>query len=270
MLLHVLAEVRFPSLGTFKAVGVRLKVHEGLHNLVLGVEDKGTILNDGLIQRRAGHQDETGVLGGVGVGLEVDGVALHVEDGIVILSHNLPIAIPFLADNGAPLENVGKRVPPLRQRLHHLGARPEGDVEDPDGRVGEVLDRVHAVALSGDDLYGRPAAVDVHGGDLGGAEVAVARVAVLEGLGQVDPELEADVGAPVGVGARHLGVLDALAGGHELEVSGVDCAAGACEVFMVDGALEEICDGFLAAMGAFLNNVSLCVFKNSNNNSKTY
>ena len=48
---------------------------------------------------------------------------------------------------------------------------------------------------------------------------------------------------------RHLGVYDAAAGGHELEVAGVDGAFVAGEVFVVDGAAEEICDCLLAAVG---------------------
>lgn len=41
---------------------------------------------------------------------------------------------------------------------------------------------------------------------------------------------------------------DAAAGGHELEVAGVDGALVAGEVFVVDGAREEVCDCFLATV----------------------
>lgn len=46
----------------------------------------------------------------------------------------------------------------------------------------------------------------------------------------------------------HLGVDDAAAGGHELEVAGVDGAFVAGEVFVVDGAAEEVGYCFLAAV----------------------
>lgn len=42
---------------------------------------------------------------------------------------------------------------------------------------------------------------------------------------------------------------DAAIGGHELEVAGVDGAGVAGEVFMVDGASEEVGYCFLAAVG---------------------
>ena len=42
---------------------------------------------------------------------------------------------------------------------------------------------------------------------------------------------------------------NATAGSHELEVTSVDGAFVAGEVFVVDGAAEEICDCLLAAVG---------------------
>lgn len=37
-------------------------------------------------------------------------------------------------------------------------------------------------------------------------------------------------------------------GGHELEVTGLDGAFVACEVFMIDSAVEEISDRFLSSV----------------------
>jgi hypothetical protein len=45
-------------------------------------------------------------------------------------------------------------------------------------------------------------------------------------------------------------VDDAAAGRHELEVARVEGARVAGEVFVVDDAVEEVCDCFLAAVGA--------------------
>lgn len=157
-----------------------------------------------------------------------------------------------LADDDVAVENVGEGVPALGEGLGDLCAGAQEEVEQPDGGVGELLDGVDAVALAGDDLDGGAAVVDGDGGDLGGAEVAVAGLAVLELLGQVDPELEADVGSAVVVLAGHLGVDDAAAGGHELQVAGVEGSGVAGEVFVVDDSVEEICDCLLTTVRAGL------------------
>lgn len=178
----------------------------------------------------------------------MDDVALGAEDGEVVLLH-LP-AVVALAEVDVTLEDVREGAPVLRQGLGDLGARAELDVDDPDGGVGEVLDRVDAVALARDDLDGGLAVVDLDLGDLGGAEIAVARLARLEVGGEVDPELEADIGAAVWVLAGHLGVDDAAAGGHELQVAGAQGALVPGEVLVVDAALEEVGDGLLSTVRA--------------------
>lgn len=179
----------------------------------------------------------------------MDHIALLFEEDVVILLG--PLGLGSLADSNVAFKNVGEGVPPLGKSLGDLCAGPQLEVEQPHGGVGQLLDGVDAVTLARDDFHGDAPLVDVDGGDLGGAQVAVAGLAVLELLGQVDPELEADVLAAVGLLAGHFGVDDAAAGGHELEVALVEGAAVAGEVFVVDDAFEEVCDGFLAAMGAF-------------------
>ena len=61
--------------------------------------------------------------------------------------------------------------------------------------------------------------------------------------------MHTDIGAAVGVLSGHLGVYDASSCRHELEVACVNGAFVAGEVFVVDGAAEEVCDCFLAAVG---------------------
>lgn len=180
----------------------------------------------------------------------MDILAILVEDDDVVLV-NLAAGLA-LAVVGGTVEDVGEGVPPLGQGLGDLGAGPHLDVEDPDGGVGQVLDRVDAVALARDDLDGSLAVVDLDDGDLGGAQIAVAGLAVLELGGQVDPELEADVGLVVRVLVGHLGVDDAPAGRHELKVAGGEGTAVAGEVLVVDAALHEVGDGLLATVGAGL------------------
>jgi hypothetical protein len=61
--------------------------------------------------------------------------------------------------------------------------------------------------------------------------------------------LHTDVGTAIRVLSGHLGVYDASSCRHELEVTSVDCALVASEIFMVDGTAEEVCDCFLTAVG---------------------
>lgn len=65
---------------------------------------------------------------------------------------------------------------------------------------------------------------------------------------KVDPELQSDVGSAVDGLAGHFSVDDAASGGHELEIAFVDCAFVASEVFVVDGAVEEVGYCFLATV----------------------
>ncbi len=125
----------------------------------------------------------------------------------------------------------------------------DGDVEDPDGGVGEFLHAVRAVALSRDDFDADLALID---GDLRyfrSAQVAVSRLHTLQLRREVDPQLHGDVRGAVGVRAGHLGVHDASACGHELQVARLDGAFVASEVFVVDGAVEDVGYCFLASVG---------------------
>ena len=244
---HGLSDLALEAVGPLEAVGVGLVVHKGLVDLLLGAQDEGAVLHDLLVEDLAGDEGEADGAGGVSRHLNVDHVTGAVEDDIVVLAGRLLRAAE--AKGGGALEHVGEGVPALRDGLGQLAAGLDVDVEDPDGGVGEVLDAVDAGRLARDDLHLDAPLVGGGAGDLGGAQVAVARLAHLEVLGQVDPELQADVGAAVGVLARHLGVHDAAAGRHELQVARLDGAAVAGEVLVVDGAVQQVCDGLLAAVG---------------------
>lgn len=179
----------------------------------------------------------------------MDYITFLLEEDVVILLGLLGLG--SLTNSDIALKNVGKGVPSLGKGLGDFGAGPHREIEQPHGGVSELLHRVDAVALARDDLYGDAPLVDLDLWDLGGAQVAVAGLAVLELLGEIDPQLEADVLAAVGLLAGHLGVDDAAAGGHELEVALVEGAAVAGEVFVVDDAFEEVCDCFLTTVRAF-------------------
>lgn len=213
-MLHALANFALPVLSTLEAIGEGLVVVQSLVDTLFGVEDKGAVLDDFLVKRSAGNDDEAGVFLGFGVGLNVDFVAFLFKDNVVELL-DLCAGSSF-AVVGLTVEDVREGVPALGDGLGDLGAGLHGNVEDPDGGVGEVLDRVDAVRLAGDDLDGDLAVVDFYLGNLGGAEIAVAWLAGLELLGEIDPELEADVGASVGVHAGHFCMDYAFTSCHEL------------------------------------------------------
>ena len=174
--------------------------------------------------------------------------ALLLKHDIVKL-FNFRLGLPF-SEIRLPFERVGKRIPPFRKGLIDLSARFQYHIQDPDWGVGKVFHRVDTVALSRNHLDRNLAIVRRGLGDLPGAEVSVSRLARLQVLREVDPELETDVGGPVGVLARHLGVHYSAAGRHELQVAGTYRAGVAGEIFVVDATLEEVGYCFLAAVGA--------------------
>lgn len=54
---EVVSNLTPPVLGPLEAVGEGLVVEEGLVDLLLGVENEGTVLDNGLIQRQTGNDD---------------------------------------------------------------------------------------------------------------------------------------------------------------------------------------------------------------------
>ena len=204
------------------------------------------ILHDRLIQRHARNQNESRVLLRICRHGSDDLVALLLEHGIVVLRHRL--ANRRRGERRRTLKGVSESRPIRRQALLDLAARLDRHVEQPDGRVRQLLQAVHAVRAAGDDLDGDSAVVDGGGGDLGGADVAVPRLAGFEVFGQVDPELHADVAAAVAVVVRHLRVHDAPTGCHELEIARPYGSLVAGEVFMIDGSGEEVRNRLLPSM----------------------
>ena len=84
-------------------------------------------------------------------------------------------------------------------------------------------------------------------GDFGGFDFLIAGRGHLERGGEIGPELEAVHAAGV-VALGHFLVDDAAAGGHPLDVAGGDGAVVAHAVAVLDGAGEDVGDGFDAAM----------------------
>lgn len=178
---HALSDFTLPILCPLKSVGVRAVVHHGLVNLFLAVDDKGAVLHDLLVQRQAGNEDETSVLGGVGGDGHDDAVALLLEDDVVVLADGRRLLLDdvvgqLLSRVDAAVQEargagqgVGESVEALGKGLDEAAAGLDGHVEKPDGRVGELLDAVDAVALAGDDLDVDLGVIDVDKWDLGGA-----------------------------------------------------------------------------------------------------
>ena len=213
-----------------------LIIHHSLINLILRIKDKGSILHHLLIQRKSRHEQELAIFFRILGDLRRHGIALLLKDDVVIGADGRLVFAD--AEGGGAGQGIGEGVPADGKGLGDLAPGGDCDVEDPDGGIGEFLDAVRTVGLARDDLDGHFPVVDLDGRDLGRAEVAVARLATFQFLRQVDPELHADVGAAVGVLARHLGVHDAPARGHELQVARLYGALVAGEIFVIDGAFE--------------------------------
>lgn len=236
---HGLSDLALPILRPLEPVHVELVVHQGGAHLFGGVEHERAVLDDLLVEDLAGDQDEPRLLGGVRGDLDDDGVALLLEHAVVVLVDlGLGVAGP---EEGRALELVGERVPALGQGLGERPSRLHLDVEEPHRRVRQVLDAVDAGRLARDHLD-VDLVVDVDPGDLLGPQVAVPRLAHLQVRRQVHPELQPHVGAAVRVLPRHLRVHYPPPRRHELQVARLDRARVAGEVFVVDGAVQEVRD----------------------------
>ena len=146
----------------------------------------------------------------------------------------------------ASAKGVGKRIPSSRQLLDNASAGLDLNVQQPHGCVRQLLHAIHTMTPPADDLDVYLPFVDVNLRYFGRAEIAVARLALLELLGQIDPELHTNGSGPVL--AWHLGVHYSFAGRHELQVACLDCAGVSCEILMVYGALEKVGYGFLTSV----------------------
>lgn len=173
-----------------------------------------------------------------------DHVSLGLKDDVMIRPDGGGVLTA--SERGAAGKGIGEAVPALGKRLLDLATGLDHDVQDPDRRVRKIAHAVDTIRLTRDDLDVDLAIVGVDERDLGRLEIAVAGVDLLELLGQVDPQLEPDVRAAVGVLARHLGVHDALARRHELQIARLERALVAGKVFVVEGALEQVRDRLLA------------------------
>ncbi len=243
---HILPNLTLPTLGPLEAVLMALIIQHGLIDLLLGIQHKRPVLHDLLIQRQSRDEYELPRLFRILRHLCGHSVAFLLKDNIVVLAHGRL----FFADakGGRTGERIGEGVPADGEGLGDFPTRSDCDVEDPDGRVGELLDAVRAVRLARDDLDRHVAVVDLDGGDLRRSEVAVSRLARLQFLRQVDPQLHSHIRAPVGVLSGHLGVHDTAPRGHELEVSGFNRARVAGKILVIHCPLEQVCDGLLPTM----------------------
>jgi hypothetical protein len=244
---HALPNLALPVIRPLKPIRMRLIILHSLHNLIPTRHHKRPILHNRLVQRHARHKNKPALLLGALIHRRLNAITLLLKHNIVVRLDRAGLGAR--RENRRAVQDIRKRVPALGQRLLDAAAGLDGDVEQPDRRVCQLLEALGAVGLAADDLDEDLAVVARHLGDLLGAQVAVARLAGFELLGQIDPELHAHVGRAVLVLARHLGVHDAPARGHELQVAGFDGPGVAGEVFVVDGAGEEVGDGFLPAVG---------------------
>ena len=231
---HAFPNLTLPTFSPLEPILMALVIQHGLINLLLRIQHKRPVLHDLLIQRQSRHEHELPVLLRILVNLRGHGIAFLLKDDIVVLAHRRLIFTD--AKGRGTGEGVSEGIPADREGLGDFAAGSDGDVEDPNGRVREFLDAVRAVRLARDDLNGHVAVVDLDGWDLGRSEVAVTGLALLQFLRQVDPELHADVGAPVRVLSRHLRVHYPSSCRHELEVPGFDRSGVSGKIFVVHGS----------------------------------
>lgn len=229
---HRLPDFTGPTLSPLKPARVRRIVKQRLSHLIERSHHKRAVLHNRLVQHLARDNDEPRVPLAPLLILSNDRAPLQLKHNIMILRHG-PLLRP---KQRRALKRVQKRIEPLGNRLLDPPARLDRDIQQPDGRVRQVLDGINPVALARDDLHADLAVVRLGGGDLLGAQVAVPRLARLELAGEVHPQLQARVGAAVGVLRGHLAVHDPAAGRHELKVARVDGALVAREVLVVEGA----------------------------------
>jgi hypothetical protein len=137
----------------------------------------------------------------------VNNISLRLEDNVMVLLDNTSLVI--LANNNISLESVGKGVPVCRERLGDLATGADLNVEEPDGCVGEILDRVDAVTLARNDLDSDLVIVNLGDGDLRATEVAIPRFASLQILGKVNPKLKTDICTAILVLSGHFSVHNA-------------------------------------------------------------
>ncbi|KAI6757649.1 hypothetical protein HG531_003474 [Fusarium graminearum] len=144
-----------------------------------------TVLDHGLIQGSTSDDSYSSGLGSAGVNLKVNNIAFRLENNVVVLLDNTLLVI--IANNDLSLEGVGKGVPVGGKRLGDLATGLDLNIEEPDG-----------------DLV----VVNLGDWDLWSLEITVARLAGLELLGEIDPELKTNVGAAVGILLGHLCMHD--------------------------------------------------------------
>lgn len=270
---HGLSNLTFPVRRPLEPVARGLKVHHGLVHGLFARGDERAVLHHGLVEGLAGDQDEPRGLGGPLLDVGGDDVSGLLEHDVVVRRDGLADLFGAVSKRHGALQRVREGVPSRREFLGDGPARSDRHVEEPHGRVREVLERLDALAAAGDDFDLDLAVVGLCDGDLGGPEIAVPRFARLEVLGEVDPELHANVDIFGLYG--HFGVHDAAAGCHlcggellvfslslwkvgwiwygygtyKLKVAWTDCAFVPREIFMVDSAFEKVRDGLLATVG---------------------
>lgn len=211
---HGLADLALPIGAPLEAVGRGLEIHHGLVDGLLGGGDEGAVLDDVLVEGLAGEDDEAGGVAGTLLNVRGDLVAALLEDDVVVRRDGLARGFAAVRERHGPLERVRERVPPLRQLLLQLAARLQRHVQQPHGRVREVFERLDPQRLARDDFDLDFPVVRLRDRDLPGPEIAVPRLARLQVLRQIHPQLHPDVDV-FGLHG-HFRVHDALAGGHEL------------------------------------------------------
>lgn len=243
---HDLSNLAFPIGRTLKSIRKRAVIHHSLPNLARIRQNKRPILHNWLIQWQARDENKSRILLGIGGHLCDDLIALLFKDSIMefldflLCGPDIPVHSTF--------ERVCESVPACGEILNKFPTRLNIDIEEPDWSVGQFLHRIDALRAAGNDFDCDLAIVCPGDGDLRRSQVPISRFAGFEIFGQIDPELHANIGGTVAVVMGHFGVDDASASRHELQVTRIDLAFVAGEIFVINSTGEQICNCLLAAV----------------------
>src|ERR1700722_1377709 len=233
------------------------QLRESLLQLGLRVHHDRAVPGDRLLDRLAGHKNETNALVAGLHGDFVAGIEQHERTVAGLLAHqDLVHAVGFFGEHTEGLRGGAE----IARALEHVGesltldlnlqrftfARRHPDVEIT--RVGgDALDRATlAPEIAADHTHPRAVIVD-HFRHFRRLDVLVARRRHLQRRRQIGPKLKA-VHAALVVALRHFLMQDAATGGHPLHVAGAEIAAIAEAVAMLDVAGQHVGDGLDAAM----------------------
>ncbi len=145
-----------------------------------------------------------------------------------------------------PLSRYANAFHPLGSDCVDVSARLHGEIEEPDGRVGEFLEAFCPVGGAADDFYVDFSVVCSHGGISPARKSRYRGSQLFNSLGRSTHNCMPTFGDPSFPANWHLSVHDPPASGHELQIALVNRPLVSRKVLVVHGSLKQVRDCFLA------------------------